>query len=235
MAEALSLLQRDKLLYADMILAINQNLASIEYAGKDGVVLYYAHMTTYSIAVFGENHNAIFSDFDIKFNKEKDCFVTHDIKSTEIIKQKYPIIRATECYTAVYEKQEFPALSGNCEIKVLEEKYTQQTIESYSLYDATEEITENIKKGKMLGAFVDGVLAGFIGFHGEGSVGMLHVFPEFRRLKIGSDLLIAQLKLQKEKGESSYTQIVTDNVASYKMHERLGFTFSTPTVVWLNM
>ena len=29
MADALSLLQRDKLLYADMILAINENLASI--------------------------------------------------------------------------------------------------------------------------------------------------------------------------------------------------------------
>ena len=232
---ALSLLENDKLLYADMIVAIKQKLASIEYAGEEGVVLYYAHMTTYSVAVFGENHAFFFDNFDDKFNKEKDCFVTHDIKSCEIVKEKYNIKRATECYTAVYEKEQFPTLNGNCEIKVLEEKYTEQTIKSYTLYDATEEITENIKKGKMLGAFVDGELAGFIGFHGEGSVGMLHVFPKFRRLKIGSDLLMTQLKLQREKGEDTYTQIVTDNVASYKMHKSLGFTFSKPTVVWLNM
>ncbi len=235
MMRALSLLQRDKLLYADMILAVEQKLASIEYAGEEGVVLYYAHMTTYSVAVFKDNHSFIFDNFDEKFNKEKDCFVTHDLKSFEIIKEKYVVSRATECYTAVYDRQEFPMLAGNCDVKVLEEKYTEDTIKNYTLYDATEEITENIEKGKMLGAFVDGKLAGFIGFHGEGSIGMLHVFPEYRRLKIGSDLLISQLKLQREKGEKSYTQVVTSNVASYKMHESLGFTFSTPTVVWINI
>ena len=232
---ALALLQRDKLLYADMIVAIEQNLATIEYAGEEGVALYYEHMTTYNVAVFGDNHDFFFNDFESKFNKEKDCFVTHDTKSCEIVKEKYSIRRATECYTAVYNKEEFPTPNGNCKIRVLEEKYIQQTIENYTLYDATEEITENIKKGKMLGAFVNEELAGFIGFHGEGSVGMLYVFPKFRRLKIGSDLLMAQLKLQREKGENTYTQIVTGNVASYKMHERLGFVFSDPTVVWLNM
>ncbi|MFQ7452543.1 MAG: GNAT family N-acetyltransferase [Flavonifractor plautii] len=37
----------------------------------------------------------------------------------------------------------------------------------------------------MLGAFVDGTLAGFAGFHGEGSIGLLEVLPAYRRRGLG--------------------------------------------------
>ena len=37
----------------------------------------------------------------------------------------------------------------------------------------------------MTGAFLDGVLAGLIGIHEEGSIGMLEVLPAYRRRGLG--------------------------------------------------
>ena len=38
------------------------------------------------------------------------------------------------------------------------------------------------------GAFVDGQLAGFVGEHSEGSMGMLEIFPAYRRRGLGYSL-----------------------------------------------
>ena len=41
-------------------------------------------------------------------------------------------------------------------------------------------VAERLAAGAMTGAFLDGVLAGFIGIHEEGSIGMLEVLPAYR-------------------------------------------------------
>ncbi|MFQ9917932.1 MAG: GNAT family N-acetyltransferase [Flavonifractor plautii] len=52
----------------------------------------------------------------------------------------------------------------------------------------------------MLGAFVDGTLAGFAGFHGEGSIGLLEVLPAYRRRGLGEALLRGAVRLALERG-----------------------------------
>ena len=65
--------------------------------------------------------------------------------------------------------------------------YAKLIDENYDLADE-EEITAQLDAGVIFGAFVDGELAGFIGRHDEGSVGMLFVFPQFRRLGVAEAL-----------------------------------------------
>ena len=51
-----------------------------------------------------------------------------------------------------------------------------------------ETLEERLRSGMMYGAFADGKLAGFIGMHAEGSMGILEVFEEFRRQGIAEAL-----------------------------------------------
>lgn len=54
--------------------------------------------------------------------------------------------------------------------------------------ESKEEIAATIEHGLMFGAEVDGELAGFIGMHTDGSVGMLEVFKKYRRCGVGVHL-----------------------------------------------
>ena len=85
-----------------------------------------------------------------------------------------------------------------------------------------------VRAGDVLAAYRDGKIAGFIGFHEDGSGGMLEVLPEFRRLGIGTALEIALHNLALSRGWTPYGQIRIENEASLKLQERLGMVVSDP-------
>ena len=63
----------------------------------------------------------------------------------------------------------------------------------------------------MYGAYVEGKLAGFMSRHIEGSMGLLEVLPEYRRLGIGSSLEAYMTNLILDRGEMPFCQLITDN------------------------
>ena len=77
------------------------------------------------------------------------------------------------------------------------EEWAPYVCEHYSKSDigGLEHIRQAIGAG-MLGAFVDGTLAGFAGFHGEGSIGLLEVLPAYRRRGLGEALLRGAVRLR---------------------------------------
>ncbi|MFR8333203.1 MAG: hypothetical protein ACLU9S_13295 [Oscillospiraceae bacterium] len=55
--------------------------------------------------------------------------------------------------------------------------YFQAVLDGYSLFHNPEYVEDRLKAGVIFGAFADGRLAGFVGEHHEGGMGMLEVFP----------------------------------------------------------
>ena len=94
-------------------------------------------------------------------------------------------------------------------------------------------VTDRIKKGALFGAFVDGQLAGFIGMHAEGGIGMLFVSPEYRRRRIGMALETYMINLGLERGERPYGQVEIGNDASKGLQEALGLCFSKGRIYWM--
>ena len=87
----------------------------------------------------------------------------------------------------------------------------------------------------LLGAFfLNGILAGFIGTHHEGSMGMLEIFPEYRRLGLGYALESALIRRLMEQGAIPYCQVYEGNEASLRLQRKLGLTFSDEFVYWLS-
>ena len=90
-----------------------------------------------------------------------------------------------------------------------------------------------IADGVMLGAFVQGELAGFIGEHIEGSMGLLYVMPAFRRHHVGSALERAMIRATMLRGHTAYCQVFPDNAASQSLQRRLGLEAAQGMLYWL--
>ena len=103
----------------------------------------------------------------------------------------------------------------------------------YSHDIGREYIEGRLAAGEMFGAFKDGELAGFIGLHEEGSMGMLEVLPAFRRMGVGSLLVATLCRFLMERGLTPFSQFTVDNLASRALHESMGFSISTEFVFWL--
>ena len=85
----------------------------------------------------------------------------------------------------------------------------------------------------MKGAFCDGSMAGFIGQHDEGSIGMLQILPEHRGKKLAQVLETVMVNEALERGEIPYAQIRVENKASLSLQEKLGLCISKAPVYWM--
>ena len=95
-----------------------------------------------------------------------------------------------------------------------------------------EHIRGRIREG-MLGAEIGGRLAGFIGIHEEGAMGLLEVLPAFRRRGLAEALEAALIKRQLERGFLPYAQVKVGNAASMALQKKLGLTFDRRTLFWI--
>ena len=92
----------------------------------------------------------------------------------------------------------------------------------YPGFDNPDYIIERIEAGAVYGAFFGdntaddtiNTLAGIIGIHEEGSIGMLYVKPQYN-------------------GWIPYGQIIVGNEASMKLQESMGLHFSKSSVYWM--
>ena len=85
----------------------------------------------------------------------------------------------------------------------------------------------------MIGAEVNGRLAGFIGVHQEGCMGLLEILPEYRRLGLGRVLESAIIRQQVGRGRLPYGHVRTGNAASIALQKKMGMDFLDRKVYWL--
>ncbi|MBR6008742.1 MAG: GNAT family N-acetyltransferase, partial [Clostridia bacterium] len=78
-----------------------------------------------------------------------------------------------------------------------------------------------------------GRLVGFIGEHLEGSMGILYVFPEYRRRGFGAALQARLMARTIKQGYIPFGQVEKTNTASLLMQKKLGMTQSDRLIVWM--
>jgi GNAT superfamily N-acetyltransferase len=75
-------------------------------------------------------------------------------------------------------------------------------------------------------------LAGFIGEHMEGSVGMLYVYPDHRRKGVATALENAKFAEAIKQGLIPFGQVIYDNDASLALQEKRGLTRCGRMIYW---
>lgn len=227
---ALAFLNRNKLLYLDMLEPIRRGSAELLYTAEDGVLLYdrlaEAHM------LGADSRQAL--DRMLPLMEGCDILTGHQLWYKEELATRFSLKTEQICRQAAWMEAAPPApLPFGGDLRLLDRSWAAWVYEHYShAFGGVAYIEGAIDRG-MLGAFVDGQPAGFAGFHIEGAIGMLEVLPAYRRLGIGEALLRGVVSLALSRGQYAYGQVFTDNAPSLALQRKAGMAVSEDILFWL--
>ena len=159
-------------------------------------------------------------------------YAVHGDHLAQLVPKKTGFHLWEKCVQACYMEEKAPESVPGVEFKMLGPEYEAIVVEHYGDVIDADYAKERLAAGVVLGAFLDGALAGFIGAHPEGSMGMLHIFPKYRRHHLGYALEAEQIRRFLEQGIIPFCHIVHDNEASLALQKKLGLTFSDELVYW---
>ena len=163
-------------------------------------------------------------------NKLKTLFSVFHLENYDLYKKDY-----FACYQAVYPHQQLLnlAIPQNVSIQQLTLSYLDDVDQIYHHMDDKDYLKERIEQKAMWGLFVDDELAGFIGMHREGSMGILEIKKAYQHHGYGYLLegyLINELLKQKK---VPYCQVVEGNEASLALQRKLHMKISSRYSYWV--
>ena len=226
--QALAFLETDPLLFADMLEPLRRGSAELLYAREDGVLLYErgggVHMMTARTPAGAE----------ACFERIPRCelLVGHELWYREEAAARFGFQETQLCYQAAWLR-ETPPPEPRFELRFLPLELAPWVYAHYSHPFGGVAYMEGVIRRGMLGAYADGALAGFAGFHNEGSIGMLEVLPQYRRRGVGEALLHGVVRLAMERGIIPFGQVFHDNAASLALQRRAGMQVTEHLLFWL--
>ena len=139
-----------------------------------------------------------------------------------------------DCRHAVYpsKKPLTYTLPEGAQIRPLGPEHIGFVHEHYHMVDDIGYIRERIEAG-MYGAFVGGIIAGFVGTHDERSMGLLEILPEYRRLGLAYALEAHLINHLLSLGRVPFCQVSIRNEPSIELQKKLGLELSTTVIHWL--
>lgn len=224
--KALEYLKKDFLLNIDVIECIRRGLCDILYAESDGVLIKANNSWAYMLSCdSAETALRITAGRDIRL------LVLHQMDQKEAVCKALGLNAGDECWQGVYTKKE-PIPEDDTDIRCLDRSYAQKVFEVYGHHEL-ERIESMINRSMLYGAFIDGELAGFIGWHEEGAEGLLEVLPEYRRRGLALALEKRLFNIDLEHGNVPFGQLFLWNEASRKLQEKMGMEFADGHICWL--
>ncbi len=171
---------------------------------------------------------ALLSDFETL-----PTIVVHQEFLIEPVMQMYKKAGYNVCDQVVYTKKEPFAIPADADIRLLDESYCQIMADHYHLSDDPEYMRELVNLGVMHGIFVENELAGFIGMHTEGSMGLLEIFPEYQNRGLATILQKYMINFILQKGWVPFGQVIVGNEASMGLQRKLGMELADGKVTWI--
>ena len=222
--KALEFLNKDYLLNVDMIECIRRDICRILYASDKAVLIVADNGWVYMLSCEDRELG-----LELIKTHQPPWVVLHQMDMREAVAGLgYRI--GDECWQSAYTKTT-PMEETLADIRRLDRRFLKRIADNYELADE-EEIAALLDAGVIYGAFAGGDLAGFIGRHEEGSVGLLFVFPEFRRMGIAEALERNYVNRELAEGNVAYGQIFVGNTPSRQLQEKLGMDFSDKFICW---
>lgn len=155
------------------------------------------------------------------------------IQNVEIMKKLPPLEGAFECCNFVYEQESFDFIENEeYEIHNLDSTWLDFIVEHYDGYNNIEYIRNRLTTRNVWGIFCDGKICGFIGYHDEGSMGLLHILEDYRGKGIGEYLEGFLIHKTLNDGKIAFCQVHPDNLASIYLQYKLGLNHSENIITW---
>lgn len=137
-------------------------------------------------------------------------------------------------YQAAYLRTQPPVLQDcGLAIRQLDVSGLPQVAAHYQL-EGEDYLRSLLERGQLFGGFLNDAMVGFAGRHAEGSIGLLEIFPPYRRRGFASVLERYMINQELARGRIPFGQVVTDNAPSLALQRSLGMTLSEGTLYWLS-
>ncbi len=163
----------------------------------------------------------------------EDChlLMVTDFKLGRHAFEKYDFSEKLECFQVAYYGE--PLIpDSQIRVKAADQKDISLLIRTYDLI-SPEEMMEVVERGNLLLGYDKDHLVGFIGEHLEGSMGMLYIFPEYRRKGFASALEKIYISKTIEKGFIPFGQVEKSNRESLNLQKKIGMTQSDKIICWM--
>lgn len=225
--QALAYLQQhDAVFHIDMLEAIRRGLFAVVAAEDTGVLLQEPQHKACMLTV--EDSQTAFRFLDMLGSAS--MAVAHQPFYLDEIERRFGLTVHLECHQAAWLGGDtLPLPDSPFTLRILDETFAPTVQQMYSNPVGLDYILDRLGNRAMLGAFDGDTLAGFIGTHFEGSIGLLEVAPAYRRQGLATALIHEELR----KGHVPFSQFEVSNHASRKLHEKMGMSISEKTMFWM--
>jgi len=225
-------LERDRLRYINLLEVLRRGSGEVLFLREDGLLLYdegsLAYMFTAESSQAAERIIALIP-------RDAEQCVTHQNWYHPALRTRLGRDRGMMvCRQAAWMGETQPELSAfPGELRLMDVSWVPRVRTLYGHdYADGDYITGVVKRG-LLGAFVDGELAGFIGTHDEGTIGLLQVLPQYRRLGVGEALYRAMICRVLDHGGYALGHIEEGNEASLALQRKVGMTIGDHLLYWV--
>lgn len=232
-----ALIDNDPLLYIDITEALRRDIGQVLYADETACLIGFPHgdhPATEFTTLCGDPDAAkrVFSKLpwsqDILFGVHEDFCLSY-LQETYHVK---PFLGESFYQVAYLGTDPVAVPESPFPVVPLTPAHLEQVAALHKDEEASY-LLDRLESGVMLGAFDGDTLVGFVGIHGEGSVGLLQVHPDYRRRGIGKLLEAHMINRSLALDQTPYGSVLTDNEASLALQRSLGMTVSANTFHWL--
>ncbi|MDD7221126.1 MAG: GNAT family N-acetyltransferase [Oscillospiraceae bacterium] len=133
--------------------------------------------------------------------------------------------------TAYMSASPIPVPEHSFTLRALDESFYPAVRAQYTLI-GDDDLMKTLQRHDVIGAFNGDTLAGFMGWHDDGTLGLLEVYPAYRRRGLASLLEAHIVNLDLSRGFIPYAQIFEDNLPSLALQTSLGCQRSRGPVYW---
>lgn len=225
----ISFLKQDYLHNALLLSLLNNNQATIIDSSTTSLLLYDKISDAYYL-----NDQSI-NPIDLSLLqtiKPNQYLVLHNPELLNIVLSKGFMIDIT-CYNAVYTATTTLPLRDDVIIKQCTFNDLEIVMSTYSHPIDQAYIQDIIINNQLYASYYQQQFVGYVGYHKEGSIGMLEVLKDYQRQGFASHLLSFMVNQRIKEKKIAFSQIEYPNLASRKLHQKLHFEFSSQPIYWL--
>ena len=225
---ALSMLRKDMAGNADMLSAIIENRADLLYVSADCVLLREKGSELLQLKCEKDEALAAVA----KYLDHAKCVVVHDEACREaLLAQVFQTdMGVYQCFYPGHSIE----VDENADIRRLDQSYLDTIVAHYHPSNDPAYIATLIETQGIYGLFVENELAGFIGSHDDGSMGLLEIFEPYRQRGYAYQLESFLIKQKLSERKVPYCQVIVGNDVSLALQKKLGMEISSSRVYWLD-
>ncbi|MBR5769870.1 MAG: GNAT family N-acetyltransferase [Clostridia bacterium] len=221
-----AMMKKDRALYADVEEALRSSSAHVVYDSESAVLVRYNDAPRYLLGAEDDSEGERLLD---GISEEEFWLIVRGMHLYEYAKSK-GMWTSKPCFQVYYDGAPLDD-GGPLEIRRPSEEDFDAVAATYTL-TPREELREDFESENFFCGYLDGKLAAYAGVHDDGSLGMLHVFEEYRGRGLSKQMSRFMVNRRLAQGCLPYAQIFCDNGPSLGLQRRNGMIFSNNIIAW---